>query len=317
MRVIADKYIPYLQGLLDEVADVQYLSPAEITPAIVREADALFVRTRTRCNGALLDGSKVRWVGTATIGFDHIDTAYCEAHGIAWTNAPGCNAQGVADYVESALNDLGYLPRAHQLTIGIVGVGHVGKLVEQMARRHGFRVLLCDPPRALAEGADGFVTMTELAREADIVTFHTPYSAEGPFATRHLCDASFLEQLRPSTLIINAARGGIVDEEALLTAANPCVIDCWEGEPNVNRRLLEVAQLGTFHIAGYTQWGKYRASQQVLEAFSAFFGLKTLVIQKKYVPLQAESIFSVRALSEQLKSKPGAFEELREAYPLR
>lgn len=295
------------------VAEVCMLPPAEITPQSVRDADALIVRTRTRVNGALLDGSCVRYVATATIGYDHIDRTYLAERGIHWTSCPGCNAQGVCDYVETALHyhfPAGIPPH---LTIGIVGVGHVGSLVEQMARRKGLRVLLCDPPRAAREGEEGFVGMDVIAREADIITFHTPLDE----TTRHLCNDTLLDACRPDALIINSARGGIVDEQALLRHTNPYVIDCWEGEPNISEAVLARAEQATFHIAGYTRYGKYRASQMVLDDFSAFFGLKTLIIDEKAVPLQAESLFDMPSLTAALKAAPSQFETLREQYPLR
>lgn len=290
------------------------LSPAEIASESVRNADAIIVRTRTKVNAALLDGSRVRYVATATIGYDHIDSAYLAERGIHWTSCPGCNAQGVCDYVETAIYYHTFArPTSEPLTLGIVGVGHVGSLVQQMAKRLGMRVLLCDPPRAENEGADGFVSIDVIAREADIITFHTPLDA----TTRHLCDDAFLDACRPDALIINSARGGIVDEAALLRHSNPFVIDCWEGEPNINRQVLERAEQATYHIAGYTKWGKYRASQMVLNDFSAFFSTKPLIIPKKAVPLQAESIFDMPSITAALKSQPDAFETLREQYPLR
>ena len=290
--------------------DVVRLAPEHITPSAVRDADALIVRTRTLCNEALLRGSRVRFIATATIGFDHIDTAYCEQHGITWTNAPGCNAQGVCDYVQSALALLA--PDAQNHTLGIVGVGHVGSLVAQMARTQGYRVLLCDPPRAEKEGSEGFVSLEQIEQNCSIITFHTPLTKDGKHPTWHMEDC---QNIPPDTLIINAARGGVIDETALLRRGNPCVIDCWENEPDVNRELVSKALLSTFHIAGYTRRGKYNASQMSVDALCRHLGLPHLDLPDP--PPEAPHLWDIRAVSDALKAAPDRFEALRAAYPLR
>lgn len=319
MKIVVDRHIPYLDGLLDGIAEMLFLEPKDITPDVVRDADALIVRTRTRCNEALLKGSKVQFIATATIGFDHIDREYCDANHIVWTNCPGCNAQGVADYVGTVLYYwvINGLLMGHSTTgkIGIVGVGHVGKLVEQMAREKGWEVLLCDPPRAEKEGAEAFVSLEQVARECDVITFHTPLTKDGPHPTFHLADEEFFRACRPDALIINAARGGIVDEEALLRHGNPCVIDCWENEPELNRNLLRHALFATFHIAGYTRMGKYNASQMALDALCTHFHLPVITIPNK--PEEAPKIWDIEAVSRALKEQPEKFETLRSNYKLR
>lgn len=315
MRVVADRHIPYLEEvaasrLSDGGVEWVFVEPQAITREVLMDADALLIRTRTRCNEALLHGTRVQFIATATIGFDQIDTAYCERQGITWTNSPGCNAQGVCDYVETVLANL--VPDAANKTLGIVGVGHVGRLVAEMAQRRGFKVLLCDPPRAEKEGTEGFVALDEIERRCDIITFHTPLTRDGKYPTWHL---EKCELLRPDALIINAARGGVVDEEALLRAGNPCVIDCWEGEPNIRTATLEKAIFATYHIAGYTRRGKYNASQMVLSALCKHFGLPDIRIPNP--PEEAPHIWDIRAISDQLKAHPEDFETLREAYPLR
>lgn len=317
MKVIVDSHIPYLAGCLEPFADVVYLEPTEISSAAVRDADCLVVRTRTRCDASLLEGSSVRLILTATIGFDHIDTAYCRDHGIEWHNCPGCNAQGVCDYVESALLALGMFDRKR--TIGIVGVGHVGNLVEKMAMRHGWDVVLCDPPRAEheQESEDGnlFTSIDAVAAVADVITFHTPLTKEGDYPTLHLCDEDLLGECKQEALIINSARGGIVDEEALVRSGRPCVIDCWEGEPNPRADVLSYARLSTMHIAGYTRLGKYRATEMCLQHFNHFFGTDARMIEKNTFP--ESRTFDIEAISHELKSRPEDFEKLREAYRLR
>ena len=320
MQVVIDKGIPFLDGVFPSDIEVLHLSPEEITPSVVRNADALFVRTRTRINKELLHGSKVRFVATATIGFDHIDQSYCREAGIHWVSCPGCNAQAVCDYVEEAIASSPHrLIASSPITIGIVGYGNVGKLVAQMAENHGYRVLLSDPPLGIGS------SLKEIAPQCDVLTFHTPLTYDGEYPTYHLCDAEILRLCKPNALIINAARGGVIDEQALLShliASSPhrliASIDCWENEPQLNRELLQRVDLASFHIAGYSIAGKMRASEMCLHAFCEFFLLPILSINKKVVPLHGDSESGwLKRISDQLKAAPEHFEQLRKAYLLR
>ena len=324
-QVIIDKGIPFLEGVFPPEIEVLHLSPEEITPEAVRYADALFVRTRTRINKELLQGSTIRFVATATIGFDHIDQDYCREAGIHWVSCPGCNAQAVCDYVEEAIvsfNSSLFRERSGEgFTIGVVGYGHVGKLVAQMAERRGYQVLLSDPPLGIG------LSLEQLAPLCDVLTFHTPLTREGEYPTYHLCDENILRCCKPGTLIINAARGGVVDEQALIPFLSPLAlsphrliacIDCWEGEPNLNRDLLQKVDLASFHIAGYSIQGKMNASEMCLRAFCEFFSLPILSINKKAVPLQGDSEPGwLKRISDQLKATPEHFEQLRKQYRLR
>ena len=325
MQIIIDKGIPFLQGVFPSEIEVKFLSPEEITADSVRKADALFVRTRTQINKELLHGSQVRFVATATIGFDHIDQGYCREAGIHWVSCPGCNAQAVCDYVEEAIASFNSSPSRGRsgggFTIGIVGYGHVGKLVAQMAERKGYKVLLSDPPLGIG------MSLNELAPLCDVLTFHTPLTHEGEYPTYHLCNADILRLCKPNALIINAARGGIIDEQALLSCLSPLAssphrliasIDCWENEPLLNQALLEKVDLASFHIAGYSMEGKMRASEMCLQAFCEFFSLPILSINKKLVPLQGDSAPGwLQRISNQLKAAPEHFEQLRKQYKLR
>ena len=316
-QVIIDKGIPFLEGVFPPEIEVLHLSPEDITPESVRYADALFVRTRTQINKELLHGSNVRFVATATIGFDHIDQDYCREAGIRWVSCPGCNAQAVCDYVEEAIASFISSPFRGRsgggLTIGIVGYGHVGKLVAQMAERKGYKVLLSDPPLGIG------MSLEQLAPLCDVLTFHTPLTREGEYPTYHLCDETILRLCKPSTLIINAARGGVIDEQALLSCLSPLAsIDCWENEPNINQDLLKHVELASFHIAGYSIQGKMNASEMCLRAFCEFFSLPILSINKKAVPLQGDSEPGwLKRISDQLKAAPEHFEQLRKQYKLR
>ena len=322
MQVVIDKGIPFLDGVFPSDIEVLHLLPEEITPCAVRNADALFVRTRTRINKELLQGSKVRFVATATIGFDHIDQSYCREAGIHWVSCPGCNAQAVCDYVEEAIASSPHcLIASSPITIGIVGYGNVGKLVAQMAENHGYRVLLSDPPLGIGS------SLKEIVPQCDVLTFHTPLTYDGEYPTYHLCDAEILHLCKPDTLIINAARGGVIDEQALLSCLSPLAssphrliasIDCWENEPQLNRELLQRVDLASFHIAGYSIAGKMKASERCLHAFCEFFSLPILSINKKVVPLHGDSESGwLKRISDQLKAAPEHFEQLRKAYLLR
>ena len=312
MRVVIDKYIPFVQEVLAPYAEVTALEPEAITAAAVRDADALIIRTRTKVNASLLEGSAVQFIATATIGYDHIDTNYCEEHGISWMSCPGCNAQAVCDYIEECLRELAVPESA---TVGVVGVGHVGSLVAKMAERKGYHVLLNDPPKNIGQ------SIGEIEEKCDFITFHTPITKEGLYPTYHLCDADFLHHCKPNAIIVNAARGGVVDEAALMASGKRFVLDTWENEPHINAKVVKRAELASFHIAGYSVEGKLNASQMCLDAFSAHFGTPILSIDKKVVSLHADYGDSapgwLRRVSDQLKAQPDRFEQLRKQYKLR
>ena len=328
MKIIVDDKIPYIQEKLRQLADeVVPLRGVSISAADVCDADALIVRTRTRCDESLLRDSKVRFVATATIGFDHIDTAYMERAGIAWTSCPGCNADSVAQYVESSLlllqQEKGLVLR--DATIGIVGCGHVGSRVKAVAERLGMRVLVCDPPLGYA----GFVPLSVIEQEADIITFHVPLTRDGAHATWHLADEPFFHRLSKVPFLINTSRGEVVDNSALLTAlqqgrARDAVIDVWEGEPQLDEELLQRVFIGTPHIAGYSADGKANADNMVIDALCRHFGLPH---PGKVTPpkLPADFPYTGNPLelydpmtdSEALKTNPSKFEDLRNNYPLR
>lgn len=320
-----EDHIPFVKGLLEPYADVAYLAPEAFTPLAVRDADALIVRTRTRCDSALLSDSKCSLVATATIGTDHIDLPWCASHGIEVANAAGCNAPAVAQYVFSSLMTMINRPLA-QHTIGIVGVGHVGSIIERWARRMDMRVLVCDPPRQMREGGTGWSTLQEIAERADIITFHTPLDD----TTRHMADEAFFASLRRNPVIINAARGPVVDNAALVLAlesgqVSHAVIDCWEGEPDINRRLLELCDIATPHIAGYSYEGKVRGTRMAVDAVCRHFGLPHIPMSQTAPAGAAERVrpsmflpsYNPMADTLNLKNNVEKFEELRNHYNLR
>ena len=257
MKIVADTNIPFLKGVLEPYAEVLYADGRSIDRALIQDADALIIRTRTKCNEETLSGSRVQMIASATIGTDHIDIDWCNAHGIEVQNAEGCNAGGVADYVFSALYGIASR-RAIRLegsVIGIIGVGNVGKKVEQMARSLGFKVLLNDPPRAAREGSKAFVSLDELLQKANIVTLHVPLDD----TTRAMAGEDFFEKMLPGTIFINASRGEVVDEHALLhyrPKLGALVLDTWCNEPSPDSKLIEICDIATPHIAGYSYQGK-------------------------------------------------------------
>jgi len=315
MVIVIDQHIPFIVEAVQKEwpqVDIFPLKPEEIDASAVKDADVLIVRTRTRVNASLLEGSQVRLVCTATIGFDHIDTDYCETHGIRWMSCPGCNAQAVCDYIEEAIEEFSHQPSAiSRQTIGVVGVGHVGSLVAKMAERKGLKVLLNDPPKGMG------VSLKEIAAQCDIITFHVPLD----HTTRHLCDAEFLQQCKPDALIINAARGGVVDEKALLASGHPYILDTWENEPHIDANVLHHALLASMHIAGYSLEGKRNASQMCLDAIAVEWGLPKINLQSPISNLQSpigdSSPGWLSRISEQLKAHPEQFEQLRKNYVLR
>ena len=312
--LVVDRDIPFLEGVLDPWFEVRALPGKAIGPADVRDAVALLVRTRTRCDAALLDSSVVRFVATATIGTDHIDRDYCDSHGITVASAPGCNAAAVAQYVRVALHTLS-LDRPGA-TLGVIGVGHVGKLVAEAGQCLGMRVLLNDPPRAAAEGPAGFTPLPELLAQSDVVTLHIPLWPEN----RDFADAAFFAALKPGASFINASRGEVVYEAALLAARpklDKLVIDVWKNEPNINRDLLAAADIATPHIAGYSIQGKMNGTTAVVRALGQKFDideLKTFSVKDITLPQDPYDILQDDA---KLRSHPENFEQLRSDYSYR
>ncbi|MCQ2068461.1 MAG: 4-phosphoerythronate dehydrogenase [Bacteroidaceae bacterium] len=280
MKIICDSHIPFLNGVLEPYADVVYLPGNAITRDDVLDADALIVRTRTRCDARLLEGTKVRFIATATIGFDHIDTVWCQSNGITWTNAPGCNSLSVQQYMGSLLVGMArhFNFECREKTLGVVGVGNVGGKVARLAALLGFRVLLCDPPRARREGTGGFVTLDEIIERSDIITCHVPLTFEGQDSTYHLFDDSRLARMSSSQILINTSRGEVVDGKALKQvlqnrSIKAASLDVWENEPDIDPELLGLLFSGTPHIAGYSLDGKATGTAMCVQALGQFFDL--------------------------------------------
>lgn len=277
MKFVIDKSIPFIEGVFEPYASVLYREGPEISNSDIRDADALIIRTRTKCDEKLLSGSSVKIIATATAGTDNIDNEYCREHGIFVQNASGCNAGGVANYVFSAL----YGAAARKsidlsgATIGIIGLGSAGERVESMARSLGFKILRHDPKKAQIEWYTQFCSLDKLLKDSDIVTIHVPLNE----STRGMANADFFAKMKPGAFFINTAQGDIVVESDLIAAIpklGPVIIDTWSHEPTINTRLLNLADIATPHIAGYSLQSKQTGSAMAVRAVARFFKLGSL-----------------------------------------
>ena len=277
IRIIIDQAIPFIEGVLEPYADVRYMEGRVISHEDAMNSDALIVRTRTKCDASLLEGTPVKFIATATIGMDHIDLPYCNGKGIIVRNSAGCNAGGVMNYVFSALYGVAARKALHLEggKLGIIGVGNVGRRVDSVAGSLGFKVLKNDPPRMAEEGMEGFCPLDYLLSNADIVTMHVPLNE----TTRGMANDEFFGMMKPGTIFINASRGEVVDEAALKRAIpklGPVIIDTWNNEPNIDRELLNMVDIATPHIAGYSYQGKQNGTTMAVRALARFFGIEPL-----------------------------------------
>lgn len=344
MKVIIDDKIPYINKVAEALfGEVVYMPGADFGQSReLTDADALIIRTRTKCNRQLLADTNVKFIATATIGYDHINADDLAQLGIRWTNCPGCNAASVGQYVRNSL-----LVVARQrgvdisdFTVGIVGYGHVGKAVARALEEAGCTLLYNDPPlQAAGDRSVSWSSIVELAAECDAITFHTPLTHSGLFATHYLADAALFDSLKRKPIIINAARGGVVDERALLKAyadgkVSQLVIDTWENEPLINSELLDKALIATPHIAGYSADGKSNATRMALMAVCRHFNIgiadeAAFLAATAAPPLPVDiqpvgdmvadalALYNPLADTARLKDSPATFEQQRGNYPLR
>ncbi len=326
--ICIDSDIPYIQGRMREHVREKFLSQEEFTPENVRMADGMIIRTRTRCGNELLQGSRVKVIATATIGMDQFNIPECQQLGITTRNAPGCNAPAVAQYVWACILHLGYNPQG--LTVGVIGHGHVGSIVADWGRRLGARMLISDPPRQQAGLATPeYVPLQQLLQQSDVVTVHTPLTHNGPYSTYHLISKEEVAQMRPGALFINAARGSVSSDEALIPALQcgkiHAAIDCWEKEPHPDAEMLRLVEIGTYHIAGYSRQGKQRATRMALSTIGEYFGFTPDLtgLEGDYqepsllTPEKIMAGIDPFALTAELRADPTHFDKLRAAYPLR
>ena len=337
MKVVADDKIPFLRGVFEPFANVEYLPGNSIDREALLDADALIVRTRTNCTPELLAGTKVKFVATATIGFDHISPDLP----VPWSNAPGCNAASVAQYITSALLSLDDLPLAGR-TLGIVGAGHVGTEVAAVGRALGMTVLLNDPPRQEKEGSSGFVPLAEVVEKSDFLTFHVPLERTGKYPTFHLADEALLKKMKPGSVLLNSSRGEVVDaaalKEILRTGKIHAVLDVWENEPEIDPELQALLTFGTPHIAGYSTDGKANGTAMAVRAVAKALNITGLldfevkelpaapnptivlpagISEKEALKRAVNAAYDIRQDDGNLRKEPGKFEFFRGHYPLR
>lgn len=345
MKIVADDKIPFLQGVLEPFADIKYFPGNQITREILKHADALVIRTRTKCTPELLEGTSVQFIGTATIGFDHINAQFCDKQNIQWTNAPGCNSSSVQQYIAAALLKISSEFRfsLKDKTIGIIGVGNVGSKVEKFARILGMKVLLCDPPRARKEGNSNFTKLEILLGESDIVTIHVPLNFGNEDKTYHLFDEKSFKMMKKGAFFINSSRGEVVDTTSVKTVLRSgrlsgAVFDVWENEPDIDLELMTNVFVATPHIAGYSTDGKANGTAMVVNALSEKFNfpLKNWYPHEVPPPVQPvieidgkgknneeiikeaiDHTYNINEDDRKLRSSPADFEKLRGDYPLR
>lgn len=313
-KIIIDDKIPFIHGLLDNIADVEYAEYHEFTHNRLVNADAIIIRTRTKCTSQLLQGTSVKLIVTATIGMDHIDLTYCKNHGITVQNAPGCNASSVAQWFGAALkfwlNDNPIEP----CKVGIIGLGNVGSCVKQVAEQMGFQTMVSDPPKGIT------TSLYDIAKQCRIITFHTPLTTDCDYPTLGMASHKFFDSVMPDAYIINAARGGIIVERELKEwlkrhPKGRCAIDCWENEPKIDRILLTMSLIGTPHIAGYSADGKWNGTKMAIQAINSFFGTNAPLPAP--LPTVSNSTYDISADSISLKNNPEKFEWFRSHYPIR
>lgn len=345
IRIIADDKIPFLKGVLEPYAKVTYLPGNQINRNSISGTDALLVRTRTKCDHELLSGTPVKFIGTATIGFDHINTEFCEKNEIKWTNAPGCNSSSVQQYIASALLRISAESEfsLKDKTLGIIGVGNVGSKVQNLANALGMNVILNDPPRARKEREKIFSSLDHLLNESDIITMHVPLNLDGQDKTYHFFDSGTFRKIRKGSWFINSSRGEVVETEALKDALGGeklvgAVIDVWENEPEIDIPLMHMSFLATPHIAGYSADGKANGISMIVKDLCESFDIPLGDWYPSEVPAPTEPVLTIdcngksteeilrRAVFHtyniieddiRLRFDPSHFEKERENYPVR
>jgi erythronate-4-phosphate dehydrogenase len=347
IEIVADDKIPFLKGVFEPYANVEYYAGKDISKDKILDADALIVRTRTKCNSELLEGTNVKLITTATIGYDHIDKEYCAKNNIRWMNAPGCNSTSVMQYIFSALLRIAQRENIdlNEKTIGIIGVGNVGRKIQNICETLGMNVLLNDPPRERIEGSKEFYSLDQITTESDIITFHVPLYRDGIDKTYHMADENFFEKLKKKTIIINSSRGEVVKTSAIKEAIKSgkisnSVLDVWENEPDIDLELLDLVDFATPHIAGYSADGKANGTSVCVNAIKKFFNLginsnwypENIPLAKNGNKIEIDcknmdeqdiiskvvsDTYSIVHDDDALRKSPKTFEKQRGDYPIR
>jgi erythronate-4-phosphate dehydrogenase len=292
MNIIADENIPFAKEAFQQLGTVSTLPGREMQQQDLVDCECLLVRSVTRVDQQLLENTKVKFIASATIGTDHIDLDYLQQQGIGFANAPGCNAESASEYV---INVLLYLAKQKgfdpfELTAGIVGYGNVGSRVKKKLDALGIHCLINDPPKQDAgDDRENYVSLQTILHECDFITLHVPLTNTGEYATRHLLDQQQLDELMDDCILFNAARGPVIDNQALSDLLQhrkdlTVFLDTWEGEPSINLKLLSQVDFGSPHIAGYSYEGKLRGTQMILDAACNYFGLESEWKMQEHLP---------------------------------
>lgn len=347
MKIVVDENVAFAEEAFSKFGEVQLLHGREISRTFLKDADALIVRSITRIDKTLLEGTSVSFVGTATIGTDHVDLEYLNERSIGFADAKGCNADAVAEYVFTALFSAAVKKNISlkDKTIGVVGVGNIGSRIVKIAEAYGLKVIMNDPPRQKKESNPNFLPLEEILT-ADIITIHTPLTNEGEDKTFHLFNREILSQIKDGTIFINASRGEVVDNTALSDLLDKkkitAILDVWENEPSINKELVNKVLFSTPHIAGYSLEGKINGTKMMVDAMNKFFNKNILwhpqlpecknseieILQTSSSEAVLHSIFNkiynIEEDTEPLKTFSGDkeslgkyFDLLRKEYPLR
>lgn len=338
LKVIIDSDIPFIKGVLEPFCSALYLKGEAINPQVTANAQALIVRTRTKCDKELLNGSNVKAIFSATIGCDHIDLDYCKREGISVFNAAGSNANGVVQYVLTTL--FAHMQKSNLdligKTIGIIGAGNVGERLALTMEKLGFSVLRCDPPKSIENNGIQYFDLDYVLKNSHVVTLHVPLNVE----TKNLCSFGFISKMKKGAILVNSSRGDVVDQAAVIECRDKLgglIIDVWKNEPNINEEFLSITDIATTHIAGYSLEGKINATVMSILSFANFFSIEKL----KYFSIKASvledvtfdcskslahldraaklliDIFPVWDQDLKLRANPSSFERIRGEYVYR
>ena len=321
MKFVVDDKIPFIKGVLEPLGHVRYLMGSAISNPDLKDADALIIRTRTICNRDLLAGTHVRFVATATIGTDHIDLDWCKNNDITVVSTPGSNSGSVMQYVAASLFHIfmRYDLSPKKLTLGVIGVGNVGSKVVKMAGTLGMRVLLNDPPRERNEGGASFVSLGKLIKESDIITLHVPHTPTGQDSTTEMVNDKFLNDMKKGAFLINSSRGKVISENDIIKVLKEheltgCILDVWDNEPYLNRTLLDLAEIGTPHIAGYSLEGKANGTVMVIRELGKYFNLPITDWKPEGLVVPDRSVIDTRLYNGSTMEKVGA--AIFHTYPI-
>lgn len=317
MIIAVDEAIPFWQEMFPQLGQVRPFAGRDVTNRDIRDADALIVRSVTVVDKDLLEGSSVRFVGTATVGTDHLDLRYLETHGIRVASAAGSSANAVSEYVIAVLLVVAGREKWNlaQMSLGIIGAGNIGKKVNLKARALGMSVLLCDPPLRDLTGDQKYLSFNEVL-QSDVLTFHVPLTFAGPYPTWHMINQETLERLSPRQFLINSSRGAVFDQDNIKIALQEgriagAALDVWHDEPKVDYGLLDLVNIGTAHIAGYSLDARIRASEMIFQQLCSFWSESPAWENRRHYPETMQIALDRKCPGEEI-----LLSAVREAYDI-